>query len=349
MSDTSVIREISLSEELRGSVRLIELGLGEIQNIGGANDFYHLPMQLLASGIERMMKCYICFGYLEKNGELPDFRYLRSRGGRTGHGLIELKQEILSNYFSQRVPALQDDYEFLSTSNDLEKLIDILSEFGKFARYHNLDVVTDAERPSRNVESEWQQFETDIALREPGLVDKLVEVETHREACDFIHRQIVILLERFVRALSRQFTIGELGQKALQHSSMVSEFLHLKDESLGSRDYRKDTTRFKAKERKPHKRNWFDRRKRKKNPNYLHKTISKSEYEGDWPFYHDEVIIECRDTHWCVVTIDNIDYALNGSAQSRFKLEHVHDAGMAILGKSVGPFIAMALDLAKND
>ncbi|RCV65375.1 hypothetical protein C5S53_04135 [Methanophagales archaeon] len=60
---------------------------------------------------------------------------------------------------------------------------------------------------------------------------------------------------------------------------------------------------------------------------------------------NDEVIIECREKHWCVVTIDNKDYALNGSAQRRYKLEEVHEAGMAILGKSITPFIKRALKL----
>jgi len=46
-----------------------------------------------------------------------------------------------------------------------------------------------------------------------------------------------------------------------------------------------------------------------------------------------------------IVTIENKDYALNGAAKSRYKLEDVHEAGMAILGKSVGPFIDMALKL----
>ena len=62
-------------------------------------------------------------------------------------------------------------------------------------------------------------------------------------------------------------------------------------------------------------------------------------------FYHSSVIIECREKHWCVVTIEGKDYALNGAAKMRYKLEDVHEAGMAILGRSVGPFIEMALKL----
>ncbi len=67
--------------------------------------------------------------------------------------------------------------------------------------------------------------------------------------------------------------------------------------------------------------------------------------EGDWPFYADEIIIECRQKHWCIVTIDGYDYALNGAAKGRYKLENPHDAGMAILGKSIEYFITMALKL----
>jgi hypothetical protein len=48
------------------------------------------------------------------------------------------------------------------------------------------------------------------------------------------------------------------------------------------------------------------------------------------------------------VTIDNYDYALNGAAKGRYKIEDVHEAGMAILGKSVGPFIDMALKLGEK-
>lgn len=76
--------------------------------------------------------------------------------------------------------------------------------------------------------------------------------------------------------------------------------------------------------------------------------LKKEEFNGDWPFYHDQVIIECRAKHWCVVTIDNKDYALNGNAKGRYKLEFPHEAGMAILGKSLNPFIEMALKLGED-
>lgn len=38
--------------------------------------------------------------------------------------------------------------------------------------------------------------------------------------------------------------------------------------------------------------------------------------------------------HWCIVTIDGYDYALNGAAKGRYKLENPHDAEWLYLGKA---------------
>ena len=52
-------RFVALYEELRTSRGLIRAGFGHLQEIDGGNDFYHLPHLLMASGIEKLMKCYI--------------------------------------------------------------------------------------------------------------------------------------------------------------------------------------------------------------------------------------------------------------------------------------------------
>ena len=46
--------------------------------------------------------------------------------------------------------------------------------------------------------------------------------------------------------------------------------------------------------------------------------------------------VECRDGLFCIVNIGRYDFALNGAARSRFGLPFAHDAGAAVLGKSVG-------------
>lgn len=343
--DDEVIRKLSLNEELNTSVRLIKLGFGEYQNLDMANDFYYLPFQLISSGFERFMKCYICLGHYEKEGKFPEPKLFRNK---LGHDLEKLKRHITENYFQENSKALTDDLIFLRTDKDLEKLIVLLSEFGKFARYFNLNVVTGEVDPGIDVKASWEEYETSYVLNEKELLAKLSDFETQKEVLDYITRKIIIKLERFTRALSRQFTLGRLGVLAQQYSSIVYDFLMLKDSELGNIDYRKNTTRYEQREYKPHKRTIKDDYNRKRNKDYKSQLMKKESFDGEWPFYANEVIIECRHKFWCVVTIDNHDYALNGAAKGRYKLEDVHEAGMAILGKSVGPFIDMALKLGED-
>lgn len=334
-------KEMSLNMELRTAVRLIEVGLGEFQNLGGANDFLHLPLQLLASGFERLMKVHICCGHLENHGSFPNFKYLK----KPGHDLLKLKNLILEEYFQTNSPALYNDKVFLENNSDFEKLLDLLSEFGKYARYHNLDIVTESVKPSRDVEGEWRQFETSLVIQSKGILKRLLQFETNKQALQETSSKIVILLEQFIRAISRQFTLGKLGKLALQNSPMLFQFIIMDDNKLGTRDYRMITTYETSRERRVHTRTRLDERERKSNPNYRHLKIKKSEYKGNWPFYVDEVIVECRYKHWTIITIDNQDFALNGAAEGKYKLENPHDAGVAIYGSDYSEFRRIALQL----
>ncbi len=341
-----VIGKISLIEELDTSIRLIKLGFGEYQNLDMANDFYYLPFQLISSGFERLMKCYICLGHIEKRSSFPEPLLFRKK---LGHDLIKLKNHIVDNYFQKNSQSLSDDLTYLKKDKDLEKLIGLLSEFGKFARYYNLNVITGEVDPGIDVKALWEEYETSYVLDNKVLLDKLKNFETRNEVLALIIKKIIEKLERFVRALSRQFTLGKLGALAQQYSSSVYDFLMLKDSELGNIDYRKHTTRYEQRDHKPHKRTYKDEYNRKRNKDYNSRLITKENYDGKWPFYADKVIIECRQKHWCVVTIDNYDYALNGAAKGRYKIEDVHEAGLAILGESVGPFIDMALKLGQEN
>ena len=336
-------RKLALIEELDTSIKLIRLGFGEFQNLGAANDFYHLPFQLISSGFERLMKCHICLGHIEQNGIYPDPKLFKNK---LGHDLNKIKEHILENYFKvDDFPILKKDKSDLSENPEINTLVSLLSEFGKFARYYNLDVITGQTNAIVDVKSLWQEFETNLILKDADLLAKFGDLETQREAIDENNRDIIILLERFVRAISRQFTFGKLGSQALQLSTTLFDFIKLTDNELGTTDYRKSTISYKERDRYPQKRTLSDEIERETNNSYKSQKIMKSEFKGDWPFYNDEVIIECRNKFWCVVTIDGYDYALNGAAVGRYKLENVHDAGMAILGKPVSDFTKLALEL----
>ena len=52
-------QKIVLQQEFDLSFKLLRRGLGELQKIDYANDFYFLPLLLLSQGIERFLKSYI--------------------------------------------------------------------------------------------------------------------------------------------------------------------------------------------------------------------------------------------------------------------------------------------------
>ncbi len=344
MPEIENIKYFALLEEFETSDKLIKLGFGELQNINHNNYFYFLPFQLLSQGFERFMKAYICLGYFHINQELPNFKYLKD----LGHDLEKLLQEIKDKYyFDFDRPQFDIDKEFLETNSDLKELLYILSEFGKLARYHNFDLITDNAKIGVNTKKLWEEFEN--KLLGPKDYEKLMDFDLSQEVYQKISTHIVIVFEKFISAISRQFIFKCLGQKALQLSaSTFTDFGMLYEKDFGQNDYRNQTTKYKEAPRKVHKRTMFDEIQRNVNPEYKSKRILKSEYSGDWPFYAEEVIIECRQKHWCIVTIDGFDYALNGSAKGRYKLENPHDAGMAILGKSISDFIQMALKIGNE-
>lgn len=341
MKEIDNIKYFALLEEFETSDRLLKLGFGELQNINLSNDFYFLPFQLLSQGFERFMKAYICIGHFNKHGKLPDFKYLKN----LGHDLEKLLNEIMHNYFTDyERPQFYTDKDFIETNSDIKELLFILSEFGKLSRYHNFDLITGNTKIGINAKKLWEKFEN--RLLDDDDYEKLMDIERCNEVFHKISNHIIILFEKFVSSLSRQFIFKCMGQKGLQLSaSTFFDFGMLYEKDYGIKDYRKQTTKFKETPKKVHKRTVIDEIERKLNPQFKSKKIRKNDYEGDWPFYADEVIVECRQKHWCIVSIDGYDYALNGSAKGRYKLQNPHDAGMAILGKNTSDFITIAFEL----
>ena len=260
-----------------------------------------------------------------------------------GHDLIKLKDEIITNYFGgTERPALEDDLSFIRDSDQLKTIFKILSEFGKYARYYNLDVVTGQASPSSfNPRKEWEELEKSIEDPIPYLASGDQEA-LHNDYYPKVNSQIIAIIERFVRAITRQFTLGGHGKKISQFYIPFSSFLGMMDKDLGTTDYRRSVQVLQLK-----KETWIKRTEEEiTNSQWPTKEISKNNFTGEWPFRTDKVIIEARDRIFYIINIEGYDFALNGSAKSRFKLPFPHDAGLAIIGKSVGPFINIASKLS---
>ncbi len=327
-----------LIEELELAKNLIVSGFGELQEIRMGDDFFHLPQLLLASGFERLIKCFFCLVHEARTGKFPDTKFLI----KLGHDLEKLKQNLVADYFSTNdKPLLIDDLDYLKTDPLLDKIIHVLSEFGQKARYYNLDIVTGSSHPPIKTKAEWEELEKAIEDPSPYITGDSMDA-LYRDYYPKVNAKIISKLERLCRAITMQFTLGGHGGRLQQMSSIVSDFIKMKDEEFGTIDYRRSAKYFQQSKDK-----WTQRKKEdvlgSPWPSAL---ISKQDYEGDWPFRFDEVILECRDSLFCIVNIEGHDFALNGAAKSKFNFPSPHDTGTAIIGKSIGPFIDMAFSLS---
>lgn len=214
---------------------LIIHGFKCLQEIDARNSFYHLPHLLLASGLERYMKCYISVVHQGRTGTFPTFKMLK----HAGHNLIELHNNICSNYYGGTTRQLIEDERIYLTSDPfLEKCIFTLSTFAGSGRYYNLDVVSEKPKNLINSREEWENLERLAENPTPySITPELFSTKYYSK----VNSIIISKIERMVRALAMQFTLGDHPDKygSIGSLSIVfSDFRNLADEQLGKIDYR---------------------------------------------------------------------------------------------------------------
>ena len=239
-------------------------------------------------------------------------------------------------------PWIQRELEFITTDPVLRECIRILSLFGQKARYYNLDVVSGVANPPIDPKDEWTALESAVEDATPFLSD---QEALHRDYYPRVHSRLIGKMERLVRAVAMQFTLGGHTDKngtIRQLSSVYAEFRNIRDEALGTTDYRRSVHILRDRDRE----NWIERSEREiANGEYPVRAVTKADFDGDWPFRADRVIVERRDKIFYVVNVEGFTFALNGAARSRFNIPDPHSAGVAVLGKSISSFISMASTL----
>ena len=144
----------TLQQEFDLSYKLVCKGLGELQRIDYSNDFYFLPLLLLSQGIERFLKSYIIAYKIENKEENLFPENLRT------HSLVKLLDIIKQDFYviGSRDTDIKDE-QYLSNTY-LNKLLDILSDFGKRGRYYNINHLMNGNNNSPI--SNWQELEQDL-------------------------------------------------------------------------------------------------------------------------------------------------------------------------------------------
>src|SRR5665811_927437 len=73
-------QSFALIDELETAAKLTQHGLDALHGLDAANDFHHLPMQLLSQGFERLLKVTYALAIREHSGELPTVPSLPTSG-----------------------------------------------------------------------------------------------------------------------------------------------------------------------------------------------------------------------------------------------------------------------------
>ena len=332
-SHRDLVKFLALTEELEIALALLHRGFRALQEIDFGNDFYHLPHQLIASGLERFMKCYLCLVHRGLHGEYPtdmkDF----------GHDLEELLDRILRHHFGSARPILREDRDFLANDTVLRRVLAILSDFGKLGRYYNLDVVSGKETNRLNPKEEWDALEGDIL----SPVEYANDLERLRdEYYPTVNGTIIASLERMLRALCLQFTLGghqDPDGNMRRLWAVVSDFGTLTE--FGTIDYRRSAVAHDDGDEVWEKLSDCDLAR----AGFPTRVVRRGDLPEEWPFSADRIVVALRDRVFAIAYIEGYAFALNGAARSRFKYPDPHAAGLARFGKSVGPFTKIALSL----
>ena len=235
----TIQRELCLINELETSVGFLKKGLADLQNLDQGNDFYEAPIFLLSFGLEKFLKSIIVIAYWDDIDKLKKIhkRKWRSSNGHKLENLLDTVIEIVEeNKYSLKRPVAKDDLDFITDNSNLQDLISVLSKFSQGGRYYNLDVIMTGASPFSDPRKGWEEIENEIFSKRKDLQSKLADDLTFDHSTELV-KEIVVTLETFLRAISRFFTLAELGPLAKQMSPIVFDFLLLKDSDIGERNY----------------------------------------------------------------------------------------------------------------
>jgi len=225
-----------LEDAVNESVNLINCGLDYFSKINFTNNdlFYSLSFLNLSRGFELLMKCMICYKIYDNTKEDKRFKKHFSTKERMmayGHNLNRLRKEILKNYQGlfrgktsnpKIISQLKEDRDFISKDKKFIRILKIISNYGNKSRYYELDYVTsDNKKNNISPKFEMQRLIWEILEKDEQLLNTFKNSVNDEDLliCNKVWQEIIEqyirpYLNKFMKALSDQFSYGILGDKA---------------------------------------------------------------------------------------------------------------------------------------
>jgi len=202
----------------------------------GFNEEDYVTLILLSTGFEHLMKCIICLRYYHIHKKYPTLDFIKKNFGHDLHKSKKyIEKELGEMNYGSRL-ATKNDIEFLKNNQHLDNFISLLSQFGNGARYYNLDIVTEGDSHYKDPRNVFDDLINEIIKEHPRLEKLRDDISRNKEFDERLSYELIVLVEKFARALSRLFSLGDFGSLAKTMTGNVSCFF-LRDTDLGKAEY----------------------------------------------------------------------------------------------------------------
>ena len=219
------------------SIILIEKGIEFFRKISIGNDnIAFLSFLFLSRGFELLMKNILVFKYIKEEKKFLSGKKLK----RYGHDLIKLRDEILKNYDNLAInnksmkEDIDEDKNFLQ-KKELNDILEILNEYASSkGRYYAFEFL-DSNNIYESKDLLAQLCNIFLENVENNISSSQIEFQGDQKNIDclwnrMIKSNLTPLIYKFLRALTRQFAYGILGDKGLEMSNkLVSKYAYMKN------------------------------------------------------------------------------------------------------------------------
>lgn len=317
----------AIQAELDTSSLLLIRGLQELQAMNLDYGSYFMPSQTLSQGMERMMKVILFLSGTVNSGELKKCY---------SHNLNRPWNKLLEHHIIEPI-----------SDSVSENILRILSEFGFDGRYYYINVLDG--RPSNfNPQAEWEKLENLFMSENAQSYKMLTNGDDANVLITNMVKRLQISIEKIIKRLSVAIIEYEKKEIGWVVPPVIKVFADFNDDSYGKNIY-KEWPDCLIHVPQAHKRTCRDRVIRLLHPFRKSKVVVKRNYNGKWPFRNiEKVRIEKRKTHrgaLHIITINGYDCALDGRTSYILNMARPYEAGLAIIGVSIQPFLDMAKEL----
>jgi len=221
---------LALDSELRDTVAYLETGLAQIWEVDGANTIYSVPFASLAQGLERLMKLVLGLAEFERSGDLT----IPRKELRRSHDLAQLCKAVC---LELKTSALPQDAEYMCTDEQFGHFLSILSDFAVRDRYRNRDILSGTADPQAvDAIARFDLLKLEFLKAHPQFDPSTPGFASFYQA---MKEHLTRILQRFIRALSRAFTMGGLGREGRRFGGRLHPWVFMMEEGLTSLSNRK--------------------------------------------------------------------------------------------------------------